>query len=89
MNRTGKDASMVALVFTAIVFVVVGISLIPISGDRAFGEEGCCMQRECPEDTCQWYVMPGDYDNCKKINDQKDGDDVESESGLIWWSEDC
>jgi hypothetical protein len=89
MKGTSRFALTIVVAFAVIAFVVAGGGPMLFSGDRALAAEGCCMQRQCPDDTCQWYVMPGDYESCKKINDQRDRDDVESESGLIWWSEDC
>ena len=89
MNRIAKHAFMIGMGFTVIALVVLGIFMITSSGDRTLAAEGCCMERACPDDSCTWYVIQGDYDECKRINDDRDGDDVESESGLIWWSLDC
>lgn len=89
MGKTGKSILMFGAGLMVIVFMALGISMMPFSGDQTYGEGGCCMSRTCPDDSCTWYVTHGSYEDCKELNEQKDGDEVEEESGLIWWSSDC
>jgi hypothetical protein len=89
MNRRGRYLLVLAAGFMALALTVVGFSIMPFSDDESLGAEGCCMMRGCPDDTCTWYVVPGGYENCKALNQEKDGDSVEDESGLVWWSESC
>ncbi len=89
MNKTGKYARGFALVVAAMVLVLVGGSMTPFSGDQSCAAQGCCMKRQCPDDNCTWYVMEGSYQGCNKLNDQRDGDDVHSQDGLIRWSPTC
>jgi hypothetical protein len=89
MNRGQRYILVLAAVFMAAALIVVGFSMLPFSTDKSYGQEGCCKTRQCPDDSCEWYVMGGDRASCEKINAEKDGDDVEDESGLVWWDLDC
>jgi hypothetical protein len=89
MKRTERLPLVLVMASTVMALSLMSISPLLSSGDLALAAEGCCMQRECPDDSCSWYVYPGNRESCKKLNDDRDGDDVESESGLIWWSQDC
>jgi hypothetical protein len=89
MNRTGKVVFVFAAAFMAVAFIVVGFSMMPFSGDKSLGAEGCCMKRVCPDDTCTWYVYPANYEKCKELNEEADGDNVEDDSGTVWWSSSC
>jgi hypothetical protein len=89
MNRTGKVVLVFAAALVAVAFIVVGFSMLPFSGDKSLGAEGCCMSRECPDDTCTWYVHSASYEKCQELNEQADGDNVVEESGVFWWSSSC
>jgi hypothetical protein len=89
MSRRGRHFWVLAAGLMALALMVVGFSIIPFSSDQSYGQSGCCMMRDCPDDTCTWYVVPGGYENCKALNLEKDGDSVEDESGQVWWSESC
>jgi hypothetical protein len=74
--------------FTLMAFLLVGLALVPTSGDKAFGQKsGCCKARGC--ETCAWYVIPKTYDACDRLNEERDGDRLESERGTIQWSNPC
>ena len=88
MRKTGKYARTFVLAFAAMALAVAGVSMTPLSWDQSLAAEGCCMKRQCPDDSCTWYVTPGDYKSCTKLN-ERDGDDVDGEEGLIWWSPNC
>jgi hypothetical protein len=89
MHGTGKILFILATAFVISAFVVLGISTLPFSGDESFGVSGCCKIRECPDESCSWYVISGDYEQCDKLNKERDGDNLEDEEGLVWWDPLC
>ncbi|MFX0203368.1 MAG: hypothetical protein ACFFCW_45275 [Candidatus Hodarchaeota archaeon] len=69
-------------------FIVVGISLMPLSSDRTFAsKQGCCMARGCED--CAWYVIQKTYEECEELNQAREDDDVDSERGIIFWDSNC
>jgi hypothetical protein len=89
--RSRSGMFVFALAFIVAGLIIVGFLLSPADQTYgvSFGKSGCCMKRGCPDDICAWYVVPGSLDHCDELNDRLDGDNVYSNSGLIWWDISC
>jgi hypothetical protein len=76
-----------AAAFIVMSSIVVGLSLTPLLMDQTFATQGCCKARGCS--SCSWYVVPKTYEECQKLNEDRDGDDVKSKRGIICWDLSC
>ena len=48
---------------------------------------GCCKERKSTDDP--WRKTRRNLDSCKKLNDEKDKDNVFNPNGLFWWDIAC
>ena len=72
----------VGLAMLAAVYLVTGFAVDPL-----FAVSGCCKSRRSYQES--WTSNKMNFSTCKRLNDEKDGDDVFRKSGLYWWDQKC
>lgn len=52
---------------------------------------GCCLMRETPDTSSPWLEIDKNFDECQRLNRDKDGDNdnIFKPRGKIWWSIEC
>lgn len=59
-----------------------------LSFDNAsFAQQGCCKVRKSRSG--RWYIKDYSFEQCRQLNDERDGDDVFYDRGRVWWDERC
>ena len=71
------------------VVLVASLFSAPLLCDKqALAISGCCKERASLNS--DWRKQPGiSINQCKRINKDKDGDNVFDASGLVWWDVNC
>ena len=59
----------------------------PPRSSAVFAQSGCCKERSSYDG--RWGRNGRSYEDCKALNDKKDGDNVLDERGLVWWDARC
>ena len=49
---------------------------------------GCCKERDALSST-NWRQNGLSLQNCMKLNEKKDGDNVYQQTGFVWWDQRC
>lgn len=75
-----------ALLLAGLVLVVLALSMLPPSPLSA--QSGCCKTRGAPSGPWK-KALDLTFEKCRQLNEQRDGDDLFAESGLVWWDRDC
>lgn len=60
------------------------IALVP-----ELARAGCCMERETKDGRSPWVKINLDFEDCRKRNQEKDGDDFSEPRGYVRWSLKC
>jgi hypothetical protein len=53
----------------------------------SFAQQGCCKVRQSTSGS--WYRINAGFDECRNLNQQKDGDDLYQPLGRVWWDQRC
>lgn len=77
-----------ALVLAAFLLVVLGLSMLPPCINPLSAQSGCCKRRETA--SAQWRrALDLTFAQCRKLNEQQDGDDVFADEGRVMWDRQC
>ena len=49
---------------------------------------GCCKERDSLSSRA-WRQNGLNFENCRRLNDKRDGDNVAQPTGFIWWDARC
>jgi len=52
-------------------------------------QAGCCMERETRDGNSPWVKINLDFEDCRRENERRDGDDVSEPRGYVRWSLKC
>ena len=77
-----------ALLLAALLLVVLALSMSPPCSNPLSAQSGCCKTRTTPN-TAWRKALDLTFPACRQLNEQRDGDDVFAESGLVWWDSQC
>jgi len=59
-----------------------------LPGDnQLFAVSGCCKQRDSYSGN--WYGNGKNFEECERLNQEKDRDNVFDQRGLVWWDVGC
>ncbi len=63
---------------------------VPPHGVRALAQQqaGCCKVRDALSSR-NWRPNGLSLQNCTKLNEKRDGDNVFQPTGLVWWDKQC
>lgn len=75
------EMAMRRLGWTAVAAAMAGLALM--SGGRAAAMAGTCKERG--SSTAAWQTNNRTFEQCKATNQQRDGDNVFDQQGLVWW----
>lgn len=67
--------------FLVALTAVAGLALT--AGPDAAAMDGSCKEREAA--TAAWQPNKQTFEQCKARNQQRDGDNVFDQQGLVWW----
>jgi len=67
--------------------VALVFSLPHSNQDSLNAQHECCKQRD--DEDSPWYENGLNYNECKRLNREEDGDNVRSDDGLVWWDDNC
>ena len=76
------------IIFSASCFFLLFLPEIIDYDNNSFASGGCCMERRSGS-SGKWYKNGLSYSKCRKLNQEKDGDDLYLKSGYIYWDENC
>jgi hypothetical protein len=70
--------------------LIIGPTVVPPCGIQALAQEpaGCCKERDALSSR-NWRNNGLNLQNCTRLNDKKDGDNVYQPTGLVWWDGRC
>jgi len=71
-------------------FLVVAFASLAVPPCRvpAFAQAGCCKERDSLSSRA-WRPNGLSFENCRRQNDKRDGDNVGQPAGFIWWDARC
>jgi hypothetical protein len=77
-----------ALLLAGLFLVALALSMLPPCSNPLSAQSGCCKTRNAPN--AQWRkALDLTFAACRQANEQRDGDDVFAQSGLVWWDRQC
>jgi hypothetical protein len=79
MRRTLAILSFLVLISAISVGIPCGRSLL--------AQSGCCKERDSYRSP--WRRIPLDFETCRRLNQERDRDNVSEERGFIWWDTQC
>jgi hypothetical protein len=70
--------------------LIIGPTAVPPCGVQALAQQqaGCCKVRDALSSR-NWQKNGLNFQNCKQLNDKRDGDNVVQPTGLVWWDGQC
>lgn len=72
-------------------FLLAAALMVMVQTDnKLLAVTGCCMERNTYQE--DWRPHPKfkyDFQNCKRLNEQRDRDNVFDQRGLVWWNVKC
>ena len=71
--------------------LIIGPGAVPLCSIQALAQQqsrGCCKERDTLSSTT-WRRNGLNLQNCTRLNDKKDGDDVSQSRGFVWWDQQC
>lgn len=72
-------------------FLLAAALMVMVQTDnKLLAVTGCCMERNTYREN--WRPHPQfryDFPNCKRLNEQRDRDNVFDQRGLVWWNVNC
>jgi hypothetical protein len=78
-----------ALALAMFVLVALAALVVPPCRAPAFAQaQGCCKERDSLSSRA-WRQNGLSFENCRRLNDKRDGDNVGQPSGFIWWDGRC
>lgn len=77
-----------ALLLAGLLLAVLALSMSPPCSSPLSAQSGCCKTRGAPN--AAWRkALDLTFGACRQLNQQRDGDDVFAETGLVWWDRQC
>ena len=73
---------------TFLVVAFASLAVPPCRVPRADAQAGCCKERDSLSSRA-WRPNGLSFENCRRANDKRDGDNVGQPSGFIWWDGRC
>lgn len=69
--------------------LIIGPSAVPPCRVHVLAQpRGCCKERDSLSRR-DWRQNSLSFENCRRLNDKRDGDNVYQPTGLVWWDERC
>jgi hypothetical protein len=70
--------------------LIIGPAAVPPAHVQALAQQqaGCCKERDALSSR-NWRKNGLNLQNCTRLNDKRDGDNVFQPTGLVWWDEKC
>jgi hypothetical protein len=79
----------IALGLTVLLMLTIGILAVPPCRVPAFAQQrGCCKERDSLSSRT-WRQNGLSFQNCQRLNDKRDGDNVAQPAGFVWWDGRC
>lgn len=78
-----------ALALATFLIVAAAALAVPPCRVPAFAQgQGCCKERDALSSRA-WRPNGLSFDNCRRLNDKRDGDNVNQPAGFVWWDARC
>ena len=78
-----------ALAFAMLLAVALAAVAVPPCGVPAFAQQpGCCKERDALSSRA-WRQNGLNFENCRRLNDKRDGDNVGQPAGFVWGDSRC
>ena len=79
-----------ALALVAFLLVTLVAAAVPPCRVPALaqGPQGCCKERDALSSRA-WRPNGLSFENCRRLNDKRDGDNVYQPAGFVWWDARC
>lgn len=75
------------IIFMIFGFLMIAALLLSFQGsNKLYAVSGCCKERNSYKEN--WSKNGMSFNACKSLN-QKDGDNVTEQRGLVWWDTQC
>ncbi len=78
-----------ALLLAGLLLIVLALLMLPPSSTPLSAQSGCCKMRDDPSRGEWRKALDKTFEQCRKVNEQLDGDDLFAESGRVWWDRQC
>jgi hypothetical protein len=76
----------ISLIIGLLLIIIAILMVLPI-GSQLMAVDGCCKQRNSYSEN--WRRSRLNYPQCRQLNQQRDGDNIFDQSGLVWWDVRC
>src|SRR5262245_22318145 len=86
--RHGDAEMKTALALATLLMVVLTALVVPPCRGPAHAQAGCCKERNSLSSRV-WRQNGLSFENCRRLNDKRDGDNVGQPAGFIWWDGRC
>ena len=74
------------LLFSGIALII-AILIITYSNNDLLAISGCCMERS--SHSGDWTNNTMGFESCKRLNDERDRDNIFDATGYVWWNVSC
>jgi hypothetical protein len=78
-----KRKMILLLTILSVFFLFISLSF----ENTSFAQQGCCKIRQSRSGS--WYRINAGFDECRNLNQNKDGDDLYQPLGRVWWDQHC
>ena len=72
----------------AMFLLVAALAVLPCRVPAFAQGQGCCKERDSLSSRA-WRPNGLSLENCRRLNDKRDGDNVSQPTGFIWWDGRC
>ena len=79
-----KKLLLLIVLFSLVFFLPAIIDL----DNHPSAQQGCCLERDSLSSD-NWYQNGLSFRKCRDLNERRDGDDLYSRRGYIYWDEGC